>query len=74
MEVSKGWCVILESLPTLYTILLFDVRGTVKSLLVAVVPDRNVCSGLSEGLSDSQTDASTGTRYDDRLALVREER
>ena len=54
-------------------IILLNVLSFVESLLVAVVPDGNVGTGLRETLSNGQTDTSTSTRDDGGPALEAEE-
>ena len=59
---------------TLDAVVLLDVLGPLDSLLVAVVPDGDVGTGLGESLSHGQTDSRTRTGDDGRLPLVGEER
>lgn len=59
---------------TLDAVFLLNVRRTFNCLLIAVVPDGNVGTGLGKGLSHGQANAGTRTRDNGGLALVGEQR
>lgn len=59
---------------TLDTVCLLNLLGALKSLLVAVVPDGDVGTGLGETLGNSETNTGAGTRDNGGLALEGEKR
>lgn len=59
--------------PTLYAIGLLNVGSTLNGLLVAVVPDGNVGTGLGEALGNGKTNTSASAGDNGGLALEGEE-
>lgn len=53
---------------------LLDLLGLLDGLLVAVVPDGDVGTGLSEGVGNGETDSSSGAGDDGGASLEGEER
>lgn len=59
----------LSHILTLDPIFLFDTRGTFYGILIAVVPDCNICTSFGVRLSNGKPDARASTRYDGSLSL-----
>lgn len=58
---------------TLHTIILLNGLGLIKSLLVGVVPDGNVCSSLSKSVCNRETNSGASTRDNGSASLKGEE-
>lgn len=59
---------------TCNSVLLLNVGRAVNGLLIAVVPDSDIGTGLREGLGNRKTDTGTGTGDNCRSAFEGEQR